>query len=605
MMPSTRELRLCLLGAAALAVIQWWPVVRSPSATGFGDWQMIHHNWEAAYVSLTRFGEWPLWDPFHCGGVPILGNPESQLYAPWFWLSFPFGTVLAIKLMLLGHVTLALVGMYLLARRRHGLLPPSAALAAIGWSCGGWLVWDGAGGHATFLPFAFTPWLVQLVHTPTAGNQPQGWLATAAGIAGWLVLTLYEGGTYPLPFFGLLLVFELASRMLGERRLRPSVVLAAVSGALTVLAGTIRLWPIYLALQEHPRAVPNDDALGLRDALGMLTLRSHAWQVRGHPFVWAEYGSYVGWPVLLLGAAGGLLLLGRRRWQLPVGLALFGTLMLGNIGPLAPYSLLHHLPVYDSLRVPSRFSVLTTFYLALLAAHGCDGLLRRWQRPRGVLAIGAVAALVVAVDVISASWPTITSAWREPPLSNEPPAREYHQVQRDYYRWYASYPRLNLGTTTCYVGGMNWPVSAALWLGPSRQLRSLSRGGRIHSLEQTPHRLHARIELREPGRVVLNQNFAPSFVSSHGRVVADRGRVAVDLPAGTHDLALVYQPAELVPALISSALGLGLLTWLRLRPLLARVRRRNASGAATPTPRIQHTAPSPARTTSDNPAAER
>src|SRR5689334_4356621 len=119
-MPSggARELRLCFLLSCVLAVLEWWPMLRSPGATGFGDWQMVHHNWEAAYISLSRFGEWPLWDPFHCGGVPILGNPESQLYAPWFALSFLMGTVIAVKVMLLGHIACAAAGMYWLARCR-------------------------------------------------------------------------------------------------------------------------------------------------------------------------------------------------------------------------------------------------------------------------------------------------------------------------------------------------------------------------------------------------------------------------------------------------------------------------------------------------------
>src|SRR3954468_9808582 len=69
-----------LIGALLLATLQWYPAFSDVRATGFGDWQMIHHNWEAAYIAITRFGEWPLWDPFHCGGVSILGNPESQVY---------------------------------------------------------------------------------------------------------------------------------------------------------------------------------------------------------------------------------------------------------------------------------------------------------------------------------------------------------------------------------------------------------------------------------------------------------------------------------------------------------------------------------------------
>ena len=365
-MPIGRERLLFSLLALLVATIQWWPMLRDPAATGFGDWQMIHHNWEAALVSLQRFGEWPLWDPFHCGGVPILGNPESQLYAPWFWLSFLIGSVLAVKLMLIGHVVIALTGVYALCRGGYGLRPASAALGAFAWGCSGWFVWDGAGGHATFFPFVFAPWLSLWVRRE---REP---LREAAGVGALLVLTLFEGGTYPLPYFVLWLAFELGCSAWRARSPIASLRFAAVSLGAVALCGAVRLVPIYLTLEAHPRAVPNDDALSLPDVWNMLTARSHAWRVPGHPFVWAEYGSYVGVLVLSLAALGVPAALRRGRLQLLLGLGVWSSLMLGNLGPLSPFSLLHHLPVYDSLRVPSRFAVFVTLYLAVLAAHGCE-----------------------------------------------------------------------------------------------------------------------------------------------------------------------------------------------------------------------------------------
>jgi hypothetical protein len=575
MQSHAREFALCLLVSLAIALCQWWPMIADPAATGFGDWQMIHHNWEAAYISLSRFSEWPLWDPFHCGGVSILGNPESQLYAPWFWLSWPFGTVVAVKLMLLGHMAVGLLGMYWLARGRYALQVPSAALAAIAWLCGGCFVWDGAGGHATFLPFTFAPWLSYCVH------RNQGLFRDAACVAALLTLTLFEGGTYPLPFFCLWLVFEWTLHAWHTRRLGRELSFAAISFGLLGVCGALRWLPVYLALEQSPRTVPNDDALTLPEVWTMLTQRWHAWPMPGHPFVWPEYGSYVGMPVVGLAMLGALLALRRGRLHLLAGLLVFGGFMLGNVGRYAPFSLLHGLPIYDSLRVPSRFAVFFTFYVALLAAHALDTGLTMLRRPRLSAAIGGLATLGILIDLNIASAP-IVQLWREPALFTTPAAANFYLVGPNYYGIFANFPRLNIGTPGCYAGGMNWPISNALWLGRTPQLRVPSSAGRVLAWQKTPNTFTATLELHQAARVVFNQNFSRGFVSNIGTPIADAGRLALDVPAGTHALELRYRPREFLPCAAVSGIGLGLLAWLMLRRRGTRQRQAAAaSGTAT------------------------
>jgi hypothetical protein len=557
-MRPTRELLLASAASLLVALSQWWPMFRDLHATGFGDWQMIHHNWEAAFVSIARYREWPLWDPFHCGGVPILGNPESQLYAPWFWLSFLFGTTIAIKLGLIAHMALALSGMYWLARRRYQLRVTSAALAAIVWVCGGCFVWDGVGGHATFFAFGYAPWFSLLVHT---NGSPRTNLRNAAGVAAWLVLTVFEGGTYPLPFFVLWLLLELAVRALRPGQARATLTFAAVSFGLFALASAVRTVPMYLALRDYPRTVANDDALGLRDLWDMLTLRSHSWRVPGHPFVWPEYGSYIGLLSVLLALFGLRLTWRRGLRHLALGLFVFSSLLLGNLGSFAPFTLLHRLPVYDSLRVPSRFAVFVTFYLALLAAHSCDWLWRKLSRPRLTLVLGGLLVMYTLVDLARASFPLV-SEWRQPALSRAQPAATYHMVSKDYLRWFASYPRLNLGTRACYIGGMNWPQSTALWDGESPQVRVLSAGGRVLNWDRTPNTVRAELILSEPARVVFNQNYGRGYESNLGRVVSHRKQVALDLPAGQHHIELRYRPPEFAASAAVSGIGLALIAWL-------------------------------------------
>lgn len=556
------ELLLSLAGAVVVATTQWRRAFVPLEATGFGDWQMIHHNWEAAYVALVRFGEWPVWDPFHCGGVTILGNPESQLYTPLFWLSFALGTVPASKVFLVLHIAAALSGMYWLARSEYALAWVPAAFAASAWGLSGCFAWDGAGGHATFLCFAYAPWLVLCLRR--IGRD----LRYVIGCALLLAATLFEGGTYPFPYFLLLSAFELGRQLsLSSTRRLQLCARFALLGVLVAMLGAIRLLPIAYTLHDTPRLVESSDMLDWNDVLLMLTARTHAWRFPPHTYVWPEYGSYVGWPVLLFAVLGALRTPALRLPHLLLGLTAFGLLMSGSRAAYYPWPLLHHLPIYDSLRVPSRFAILFTFYLALLAAQGFD-LLLRWRPSSRVLA--GVAALGVALqawDMVRVNT-EVVDRWNGPPLSDAVPASSFYLVpDRSYHFEYASYPRRNVGTDVCYVGGMNWRVSNALWRGNKPQARVASGQGQIVSSGRTTRRVFAEVALPASSRVVFNQNYAPGWVASRGEVAEDRGRLAVDLEAGRQRVELRYAPAILAPSALLSIFGcmVSLLLWFRAR----------------------------------------
>lgn len=554
------------LACGLLSFVQWFHVFGERGSTGFGDWQMIQHNWEAAYISVARFGQWPLWDAFHCGGISIFRNPESQVYSPFFPLSFAFGTVWAVKLMLWAHVAIGLWGMYRLARDAYALHWLASAVAAFAWGCSGCIVWDGAGGHATFLPFTFTPWLIWLVRSDRTLRRK------AALIALLFVVTLYEGGTYPLPFFVLLLGFELvlsALRAPAQTAWRDALALGAAVLALTALAGAIRIVPSVLALREFPRQVPNEDSVSLSDVLVMLTAREHAWRTPEHPFVWSEYGSYLGWPVVVLGAAGAVLVAIRGPRHLLAGLVLFGSIMLGNLGRYAPWSLLHELPVFDSLRVPTRFAMFFTLYLALLAAHALHSLLtasRNVHVSRALLAVLTLAAAAQLNDVLEVTRP-IVQLWQGAPLDNAPPAERHHLVAGRYAQRYASYPRLNLGTPQCYAGAMNWRVSRALWIGDKPQVRVREGEGTVYEVRHTSSEWTADVEMTSAGRLWFNQNFADGWRASIGSILNDEDLLAVDLPPGRHLVQLRYAPSEFLWCVLLSGLGfiaIGLVGFWRL-----------------------------------------
>lgn len=557
-----RSLALSVACGAVLSLAYWFPALRVLDATGLGDWQMVHHNWEVGWVALTRFGEWPLWDPYHCGGVTMLGNPESQHFTPWFLASLLVGTTLGTKLMLLGHTLVGFVGMLAYARSAVRLSWPAAALAAVAWTFSGFFAWHGAGGHGTFLAFDYLPLLLL------------GWrralvdVRAAVGVAVLLALTVAEGGTYPLPYMGLALALEALWLLRARETRRASLIAATVVGGLFPLLAALRVLPILDALRRFPREMLSIDRMTVADLLVVLTERKHDWRWPGHEFVWPEYSAFVGWTVVALAGLSLLLALprsapGRTRARreataaAALGALVFFGLVLGN-GPLRPWPLLHALPVFDSLRVPSRFLGVATFYLTLLAALALDrlataGVPRTWRR-RALVALAWLVVLGAGVDLAMATRP-IVDRWTDRPIGAEVAERDFHLISvASYDAEYAHLPRRNAGTKSCFEFGMHWKVAPGLWLGDVPQVR-VPAPARVLESHRTPSHLVADLDLPQPARVLWNSNFDPGWQPSRGTLVEDAGRLAVDAPAGRYRLEVVFRPALLAPSLALSGLG--------------------------------------------------
>lgn len=561
----SRRRHALLIAACALlaAFALWLPAFYSPEATGFGDWQFFHHMWEAGYVALTRYGEWPLWDPYHCGGITLLGNPQSQHLSPFYFISLLVGPTLGSKIFLVLHAWAGFLGMYLLARRSYRLGLPGALLASLGWAASGFFAWHGSGGHSAFLPFYLTPWVL-LAWRAAARD-----LRYAAAIAALLALVLLEGGVYPFPYLVLLVIFDATSRTLAQDHVRGIAKAALLALPLTALLGAIRLLPIIDELARNPRTMPSTDGVSFGEVLEMLTAREHEWRYAGHQFVWPEYGTYVGWGILGLGALG-LIAARRSPWRsVGAGFFLFLGLMMGQHGVASPWSLVHRLPIYDSLRVPSRFAVFFTLYLALLAGRALDEIATRLARSSGwrgrvQKALPYLAITGIAVDLVVVHGPII-NRWTDPEIvTNFVSPRHYLSASRPYGRYYASFPRMNLGSKDCYEA-MNFTPSRDLWTGDQPQARVIDGSGSVLGWGRTTTRVWADVRLEREGRIVFNQNFAPGWRSASGNVVSDAGRLAVDLPVGTHHVELVYRPRTLVPGALLSSLGLLLALGVALR----------------------------------------
>lgn len=147
-----------------------WLAVAIPIAVLFGPVLLTDRSFafrDASHFYYPLFewcaGEWgagrvPLWNPYENAGIPALADTSSSVFYPGKLIfALPLDFTLRYKLFVIGHVVLAAIGSYRLARTWNSSWP-AAAVSAIAYACGGNVVFQYCNVvflvGAAWLPFA-------------------------------------------------------------------------------------------------------------------------------------------------------------------------------------------------------------------------------------------------------------------------------------------------------------------------------------------------------------------------------------------------------------------------------------------------------------------
>ncbi len=545
------------------------------------DWQLTFY--EACRVALQEYRQLPLWSPWTQGGVPLWANPEFPALYPPFLLILGLGTDTGLKVWILLHQVLLIVGAYV-AGRQAGLGPVAAHGAALAWLCSAFVPGFIQAGHVMYLPLG---WL------------PLAWVAQQRGAWGWagacLALSFLGGGHYLLLYGALWLVLDAVLRGLDRSRLRWVGLVLGVNAVL--LGGHVLAWPVGVALLmalacQRPRhwrlTLPPMLGAGLLAGLLLgaklatapaLFARAERLAPQASVRIADDYDWASAWAVLtglaerLSGHEGqnvfwhpvpvvlGLVGLGLLVWRRPVvgilGLT-WWCLGWGGATPLNLLEGLHRLPGFELLRVVERYSLVWTLFLGWGCGACLDAAWRRWRW------VGALPVALAMVGWGSEAAPLARHAQQMGPgRTSQVASGDFAQTRSEL----SNYEALQAG-----VGKIDCWTTA--WLAdpsPSLQARGDAdyRGeawrledGRALAVDFTPSRV--TVTLPESGTVVLNQNAFDGWEVDGVPAGAHAGLVAQALPAGRHTFS--YRPPGLVPGLVLSALGvLGLFGCARRR----------------------------------------
>jgi hypothetical protein len=581
---SRRETKQLTLLSLAFAFVFLYPILCDSAVTGpgIGAWilkpQLSHFTtipsdgadrdmftqlrW-VPYYTLTHFHQLPFWNPYKCGGMPMLGNPESAIVTPFLLLYLVFGLIPGMLLEIYLHLVLMFAGCYLLAREL-GLVPRAALVLAAMFCSSSWLSLHIAVGHLNFLSVAYIPLSLALL---LMSCRLRRWhLAILGGLLCGLTLT---EGNYGFVFAAMLVALVAVWYAMVQLSIRPLLV-ASVIGIVAIAFSLPKLVPTAELLNVHPR----DWGLSYLTWRGIAISLFSRDQDLGHPmvasFFFSEYAAYLSAPFVLLALVGTFGYF-RKAFPWVLGAFFFFFLYRGDIGPDSPTMLLRRLPLGGNIGLCGRWVIPLFFCLSVLAALGAEVLCERpreWGR--------RLAGILLALGVAD-SWLVCAPNYRylfQPPMASPEPSAAFRQYWSGFPVPLTSIAMAGMGSTNC--GGVGYTVPRGAVLGYNEQgYRGdyyLLDSGTVNETFWTPNRLSYELNAHEPTSLVINQAMYRGWhlARGDGLVYSDNGLIAVRVPSGRQEVELVYTPHHIVVASAVALFTLMMLIvvwWIEMRSI--------------------------------------
>lgn len=549
-------------------------LVRLSSIGTYQDWdQHSEFHWVSVYT-VTHFHQFPFWNPYECGGIPMLANPQSRILTPFFLLSLLSGPWVGLHLEIMLHLAVAWIGGYVLARVQ-GMRPVAGVVCGSVFAGSSWFPQHIAVGHTPFMSFAYLPWIAASIWLGVARHK----LFPAVIAGGLVALTLGEGGVHPIAQ-AFLLVFSLCLLLSLMRRSFRPIVLFAVFAVFGAGFAAIKLIPTYELLQLYPRPWPDP---GPGNSLRMLFEaffsrdQHNDRQLAGMAWGFWEYGAYIG-PVAAVLALVGIAAPARKTTPWLVAGLLFLALAMGNRGPWSPWVLLHKLPIFSSERAPSRFVIPIALAIGVCAGAGADSIESRFKQRGAIVLYFLIAAMIadfwlvgvpnlaysLREDHPTAPW-AISGRYLWRGSAGESP--RFEQFRNPAYYSMREMAVADQGSIDCYEYTLI--VSPVRGVGQPgyRGEQYLLDTGEVKLMRWTPDKLSYAVDTPTSNTLVVNQNFDTGWRlrDGIGWMVAIDGLLAVAVPPGTQTITLVYRPISFFVGTAITFLTCLIALWVRRR----------------------------------------
>jgi hypothetical protein len=525
-------IRLAFFTLLATALV--WPVLAD--AARLNEFRDVHHLFlyeRSAIDTIQRYGELPLWNPYYCGGFDAVAAPQTRFVSPTLLLGLLFGAERAEILTVFFFAIVGMEGMFRWLRLRT-TEPLAALIVAPVFALSGQYAVAYNRGWIQFMGFQLVPWILYGI-TLAARRRWQG-MAFASIAFAWM---LGFAGFFAAPLVAVAAVFESVRTLLEQPRgaRRRSIAMLLGTASFMAMVACVRLWPVAETLLSAPRVMagtPGHAPRALLSALvGLLAIKDGNTELPGSFYVGAVFLALVALGAHHRSAAASLVIA-----------MLCGWLASGYATRISAFGLLREVPTFAAIRYPERFLWLAIPFasgavVSALARVPYIGETRRWRV--GTAAV-LVAAVLFTIGSEIAAFQRVATHRTLGTVTTDRQA-EFHQSRGN--RWLAVHlESQNIGSLGCYE--THRLAESTLLRGDLPQEEYLAPdaadAGKVKRVSWSPNKIVVHADVSRPARLLVNQNWAPGWHASVGKVVSNEGLLAVDLPAGAHDVALTFLP---------------------------------------------------------------
>ncbi len=564
------------------------------------DWHKEFQQIGATWIAISKFHEFPIWNPYTLGGNFLFAHPESEVLSPETLFILLAGPITGMYYSVLFFYILGFVGCYFLGRQLKLTYLGTLYLAVV-FTFTSYVMNNLFMGASMWKPFGYIPFMIYFLLKAESDWRygiPAGLFHALAYFGGAIYIYMMF-----LPFAGIFVV----SKIIETKKL---VFLKGFATFLifSFLFASLKIIPNLDIYDVNKRDSPVETPIpfGL-DLMHKAFLDKHqAWNIvsgytyKGVNFHFPSYGAYLGIIPVLFALLGIILNFRNFSWAL----TLLGAALL-YLSDFEPFSfiwrILHSIPPFMVLTRPARSIIFLTFMVAIVGAIFISKIdkIRIKNNPIANLIKKAVifSIILFVFSELTNSSHIITThfqplvmppgviAWEEPleyysfydriNLSDE----QVQLFEANYIRSFSHFDTLsNKGSIRGVYDPMGLPFGKIRSKGDEdyRGEYYFENGDdtKIELVKRTSSKIFLKVETKQDNLLLINQNYHKAWKSKENfEIINKDGLVAVKVPKESHNVSLyVFQDKifiGLVMFLTASLIGIYVFLGQKINPFRA------------------------------------
>ncbi len=360
--------RFCVLSLPIILFV--FGFIWKPNSAITGDWDYFLQLYEAFRKIVLEYGQFPWWNPWVAGGVPLYANPQFGLVSIQTPLVLLFGSLYGLKMSVVVYYLVGFWGMYLLVNKISRDKLKSILLAYI-FCFGGFAAWHLAIGHLTFATYYLVPLLIYLFVNRTINRW--GWLWFSLSLAFFINSSPHYIVIQACILLVGIYILDYIRRFKHQQNtpIKQDVISILLASVLSIHKLLFSLQ----YLQDFPRILDSQKPLAVTTLFSAIFQPFYFGQPNtvklGLQFGWWEYSAYIGVLMFFIIVCCLFRELKNTKSRNYYCLLCFGIAAICTViaaGPFykyAPYSIMLRIPVLASMGVPSRWLGWSSFIILL------------------------------------------------------------------------------------------------------------------------------------------------------------------------------------------------------------------------------------------------